>query len=293
MDSHRAALLECRRLNALLEESYAKLLAQHNASSVLQEENLALKHRVEELEHLNSKRAHRIEKLKASAAHVKELSLQLALVEEDVQRTQATIDRDTGHALLLLREIRLAIQKLFASDLHISKSVLPSLCHYIDQASRALTRISSKSPSQSHPHPSSSNSRSWTAVSSIHQAEAAATERYESSKHQHELRLQLTERAREAQHTQLYVKALEGRLSVLEAEITQLRSQASSTYQPPSAAAPVYCWWEDGTARRGGGGGAAEFAANNQGVGCKSARAVTKPLQGTTYTSNMMFIICG
>jgi hypothetical protein len=54
------------------------------------------------------------------------------------------------------------------------------------------------------------------------QEELAAT------KHNRELVLKLSQRAREAQQTQQYTDALECRLSFLEAEIAMLRSQVCS-----------------------------------------------------------------
>ena len=298
MDSRRAALLESQakgtnahRLKALLEDSAAKLLAQRNANIALHGQNTALKQRVEELEHSNSRCSLRIEKLKASAAHVKALSLHLALVEEDVQKTQATIDHDASHARMLLKELRLAIQKQFASDVHLNKAALPFLCHCIDEASTALTRISSKFPAQTCPHIISSSHRPDDVDAFIHQAEAVVTEHDQLPKHQKELRLQLSERAREAQNTQHYVTALEDRLAFLEAEIAKLRSQTSSTFassahRPLSASASACYGWRSHVGpmapARYGGGRVTGFTTTSQGACCKvGAGAATKPLQGT------------
>ena len=187
---------------------------------------IALKQRVEELERLNSKWEQKILKLKETAALVKKFSLKLALIEKDVQSTQATSDRDAGHIHTLLNELRFAIQKQFSSEARLRNDTPHVLCSLVDQVSRALA-------SSDFPRPAVSNAsdvcdRCVLVTSFAGQEELAATGHDQLSKHNRELVLKLSQRAREAQQTRQYTNALEYRLSFLEAEIALLRSQACS-----------------------------------------------------------------
>jgi hypothetical protein len=217
-----ATLLECARLKTLLEQSAAELLAQREANSEIRLENISLKQRIKEFERLNSKQERKMLKLKETAARVKGFSLQLSLIEKDIENTQATLDADAGHALSLLKELRLSIQKHCSSDKDLCTMPLTSLCACIDQVSRALARMCSYFPAQS-----SSEARDQTGAASLlfKHEDLASSERNKLLKLNSDLGVTLSARAHEANQTQVYIKALESRICFLEAEMVPLRSR--------------------------------------------------------------------
>lgn len=231
MGADRAALLECGRLKMLIEESSSKLMAQREMNSAILTENFMLKQRIEELERLNSKQERKVRQWKETVALVKNFSFQLSNVEKDFQSIYAALDKDAGHALKLLKELRFAIQKQYSSETNLCKIALPSLCSCIDEVSRALKRIRSYSPpSSSAPStPSTGHAKPGAVASLIERAELSAVAFDAISKQKNDLASKLAEKKHEARQTQLYVKALESRLCLLEAEIAPLRSQSSST----------------------------------------------------------------
>ena len=226
MDCHRAVLIECGRLKTMLEETAAKLSSQHNANKAMQEDNAALKQRIEELERLNSKQARKIGKLRDTATHVKDFALQLSHVEQLVQESQAKIDHDAARAHMLLKDLRFAIVKQFSSEVHLSKVALPSLCNCVDNAARAIARLCSRPPVLSSPHKLQGSAETGALIPRIRQAASASTEHDNLCTQPHHLHRKLAEKSRDATLAKRYAKALETRLVLLEAEVTELRSEA-------------------------------------------------------------------
>lgn len=226
MDCHRAVLIECGRLKTMLEETAAKLSAQRNANKAIQEDNTALKRRIEELERLNSKQARKIVKLKGTATHVKDFALQLSHVEQLVHESQAKIDQDAAHAHTLLKDLRFAIVKQFSSEAHLSKVALPFLCNIIDNAATAIARMCSTPPALPSHHNTQSSAQTGALISRIRQAASASADDGHVCAQPSHLHRKLAEKARDATLAQRYAKALEARLVLLEAEVTELRSEA-------------------------------------------------------------------
>ena len=262
----RAALLECGRLKILLEESSSKLSDQREMNSAIRTENFVLKQRIEELERLNSKQERKVRQWKETVARVKNFSLQLSIVEKDFQETHAALDKDAGHALMLLKELRFAIQKQYSSETNLCKIALPSLCSCIDEVSRALKRIRSYSPSSSSAPstPSTGHAKPGAVASLIQRAELSAVALDAMYKQNNDLASKLAEKNHEARQTQLYVKALESRLCLLEAEIAPLRSQSSSTTARVLHAPPLE-------------------SLSAPGDNSRRTRTTTKPLQSEFY----------
>jgi hypothetical protein len=225
MHCHCGALVECGRLKAVIEDSASKLLIERDANRLLRGVNSALKKRVEGLEYSNAKRAQKITQLRETASRVKDFSLQLAQVESDIQKTLAVIEQDAEHALKMLKDLSHTIQKQCAFDSHPSKISLPFIGSCIDEASRVIARICCHFPVSSSPKAFEGQNRQQTRAAVNLEAGAADTKRKKSVRQSPEPGLQQTERARSAQQSQLYVQALETRLSFLESEIAQLRRQ--------------------------------------------------------------------
>jgi hypothetical protein len=225
MDCHRAVLIECGRLKTMLEDTAAKLSAQRNANKAIQEDNTALKRRIEELERLNSKQARKIVKLKDTATHVKDFALQLSHVEQLVHESQAKIDQDAAHAHKLLKDLRFAIVKQFSSEVHLSTVALPFLCNIIDNAATAIARMCSSPPALPSHHNTQSSAQTCALISRIRQASSASADCHVCTQPSH-LHRKLAEKSRDATLAQRYAKALEARLVSLEAEVTELRSES-------------------------------------------------------------------
>jgi hypothetical protein len=228
MDCHRAVLIECGRLKTMLEETAAKLSAQRNANKAIQEDNTALKRRIEELERLNGKQARKIVKLKDTATHVKDFALQLSHVEQLVHESQAKIDQDAAHAHKLLKDLRFAIVKQFSSEAHLSTVALPFLCNIIDNAATAIARMCSTPPALHSHHNTQSSAQTGALISRcrIRQAASASADDGHVCTQPSHLHRKLAEKSRDATLAQRYAKALEARLVLLEAEVTELRSES-------------------------------------------------------------------
>jgi hypothetical protein len=260
--------LSCRIRPA---ESASKLLAERDAKRVAcWEDNLALRLRIEDLELSNAQQAHKIHKLQKMASRLKDFSIQLALVESDLQKTLANIDQGAGHAILVLKELRSTVERHLSSPECLGKDVMPSLMSCIDEASRTIQRICCSVPVSSLHQSFEGRGRNETHTAPDPQKEMAAIKRDTHLQKKHDFRPKPPERACDTHQTQLYVKALELRLSFLEAEIAQLRGQAG-----PASAVNAYLVLPSSLSLR------------NENI----SPAATKTMQGTVLTIVCLFFL--
>lgn len=227
MDCHRFALAECGLPKARLKE-IASTLSERDAKQVLQGENSALKLIIKHLELSNAKQAQKIKKLKENASAFKVFSHQLAFVDSELLKTLAAMDQDAGLALLFLKRLRSTVQKIFL-DPQLCEDAALSMCFCIDEATRAINRICCHVPVSFSPASFKNRKilNNHAAVSC--QLEVASNKREDIVRQSPERSLKPTERACSAQPTKHYVKALEMRLSLLEAEVAQYRQKACET----------------------------------------------------------------
>lgn len=130
---------------------------------------------------------------------------------------------------MLLKKLRFAIVKQFSSEVHLSKAALPSLCNCIDNAARAIARMCSRPPVLLSPHNPQASSKTGALISRIRQAAPASTEHDYMCTQPSDLHRKLAEKSRDLTLAKRYAKALEARLVLLEAEVTELRSEARLT----------------------------------------------------------------